>query len=346
MEDMQNSTSEEASLHDALAEAFDEMESAASDEPETTEEGVTEEVPETLEAEESEVLDEAEEADIETDTEIEASYEAPEHWSAEHKDVFNSLAEMGEAGVNAQTFLMERHKEMERAANEKFQEAAGYRKRGEEMDALLEPFKQGWQMRGFDEMAGLRALLGTYQQLYANPKDTLKYLASQFNVSFGNEEQSADDEFADPAVSELKAEINQLKQQLQQGQAQQQQTAQASVAQRIQAFASETDESGNLAHPHFEAVQTDMARLVQSGVASDLQDAYEKAVRLNPNLTAEELRKAQEEADKKAKAERAAKAQRAKRAASSVKSSVQSVEKTKPKTMRDELSEMYDQIAS
>jgi hypothetical protein len=35
---------------------------------------------------------------------------------------------------------------------------------------------------------------------------------------------------------------------------------------------------------HFEEARPVMIQLLQSGVATDLQDAYEKAVRLDPNL--------------------------------------------------------------
>ena len=57
---------------------------------------------------------------------------------------------------------------------------------------------------------------------------------------------------------------------------------------------------------HFEDVRPTMIQLLQSGVAQTLEDAYEKAIRLDPNLF-EQMTKAQqaEVAAKQAKEQRA-----------------------------------------
>lgn len=52
-----------------------------------------------------------------------------------------------------------------------------------------------------------------------------------------------------------------------------------SASQEAQSFASMKDASGNPAHPHFEAVRDTMAQLLEAGLAEDLNQAYEAALR-------------------------------------------------------------------
>ncbi|AZW14219.1 hypothetical protein CS344_20105 [Bordetella bronchiseptica] len=81
----------------------------------------------------------------------------------------------------------------------------------------------------------------------------------------------------------------------------------------IEAFAAEPQ------NEHFAVVRGDMAQLLQSGIATSLQDAYDKAVWARPDLRKSLVDKERIEAEKRA-IEQARKA-KAKSAASSVKGS-------------------------
>jgi hypothetical protein len=70
--------------------------------------------------------------------------------------------------------------------------------------------------------------------------------------------------------------------------------------------------SSDPSHSHFESVKSDMAGLLQAGLAKDLADAYEQAVWRNPTIRASILAEQQAEAKKGA----TQKAQAAKTAAS------------------------------
>lgn len=63
-------------------------------------------------------------------------------------------------------------------------------------------------------------------------------------------------------------------------------------------------------HPHFEAVRTDMGILVETGRAKDLQEAYDKAIWINPEVRASLLAEQEKERASKA-AEQAAAARKA-----------------------------------
>lgn len=80
----------------------------------------------------------------------------------------------------------------------------------------------------------------------------------------------------DPAVKQLQAKIQQMEQQQHQTQ-QLARTQEASVVQaEIAAFAADPD------HEHFPVLQKDMGHLLQSGSAKSLDEAYEMAMRANP----------------------------------------------------------------
>ena len=118
-------------------------------------------------------------------------------------------------------------------------------------------------------------------------------------------------------------EVLSLQQQLQQVQGQfeyhQQQLMQQQYArlnQEIQAFQTAVDEQGNPKAPHFERVFDSMVQLADAGLAKSIQEAYEKAVALNPEIQAEiHAQKQQAEA-----VTRAAEANRALEASRGVKS--------------------------
>lgn len=101
----------------------------------------------------------------------------------------------------------------------------------------------------------------------------------------------------DPQIGYMAQTVSQLQNRLQQFETFQQQQEQNRIQREIEAFKADK--------PHFDAVKGTMAQLLQSGVAPDLQNAYDKAIRLHDDIwqqqqdaekarQAEELRKAEE----------------------------------------------------
>lgn len=113
----------------------------------------------------------------------------------------------------------------------------------------------------------------------------------------------------DPQVQQLMAQNRQLQQFQQQTIAQQQNAVQS----QIQAFAQQPE------HEHFEAVKSDMAIMLQNGMAQDLKEAYDKAVWARPDLRQSLVQKQRTEAETRATMQ--AQKQRAKSAAVGVKGS-------------------------
>lgn len=147
---------------------------------------------------------------------------------------------------------------------------------------------------------------------------TLQWLANNYGVSLGAIQTGQ----VDPIMSHLQPlqdELRQVKGQLTSWQEQQQQREMASLQQDVQKFASDPK------NVHYEAVRETMAELLQSGVAKDLQSAYDKAVRLNDDVWQSEQLRLQNERAEQQKAEQAAKVNKARSSAVSVRSSTPGV---------------------
>lgn len=105
----------------------------------------------------------------------------------------------------------------------------------------------------------------------------------------------------------LQAKINQLEQKLQAFTSQQTQASEQTIYSQIEQFSRSPE------YPYFNDVREDMAALLAGNRATDLKDAYDKAVWANPNVRQAVLDAEREKADaeRKAKADAARKAQQA-----------------------------------
>lgn len=193
-------------------------------------------------------------------------------------------------------------------------------------------------MMGTDPHTFVRQLVGYYGQLQANPAQTILQLAQQFGVDL--EQAIAERPYTDPATSALEQRLNQLEGARHREMVESRQQESNRIMQQIQTFAGETDASGNLTHPHFEQVQENMTRLINGGVASDLESAYKTACKLQ-EIPATQA-KGDDEAEK-AKQEAARKAAQAKKEVQAAKRTVGKTtgKDDKPAKLRDDITAAY-----
>lgn len=107
------------------------------------------------------------------------------------------------------------------------------------------------------------------------PEQKLQMFAKLAN-DYGVPLQALVGQQADPQFSMLANELSQLKNQWTQFQTQREQQEQQQVQREVSTFSD--------GKPHFHAVRETMAGLLQSGVANDLQTAYDKAIRLHDDI--------------------------------------------------------------
>lgn len=289
--------------------------------------------------------DEAQETD-------DAPIEATAHWSAEDRAAFERLPPDG------QRLLLDRHRSMEADYTRKTQELAPLRK-------AYEPLKASAERLGITEAESVQRLVAAQQAFETSPLQATQWIANQYiqtpeqaravieslaqkhGLKLGEQRADNDDQDAlvDPEVARLNEQVSRLSARLEQGEqsaaTQQRQQAQAAV----DAFREAKDESGNLKHPHFDKVRAAMGALVTSGVATDIEDAYARAVRADPELYQEQAEALVTQTKQQQTAAARKAAADAKRRALP-RSGKAAPAKPKPANITDEMSQLWDSMTT
>ena len=213
---------------------------------------------------------------------------APEHWSPEHRATFDKLP------ADGQRFLAERHRDMEAAYTRASQEIAPLRE-------VVGQYNGYFQQIGRSPEQMFRGLMEYDRALrFGTPPQkatAIKELADGYGVELGGIAQGDPQDDTDPLQEAINERLNPFMQTMQSfaGMQQQQQAAQQqalvqNTTDQIGQFAGAKDAEGNAAHPHFDEVVDDMARMAQSerssGRQPDLQNLYETAIWANPTTRA------------------------------------------------------------
>lgn len=150
--------------------------------------------------------------------------------------------------------------------------------------AVLDPRRQDLAVRGIDEVQAVSALFAAQDILEANPVNGILRLGQQFGVNWQDlfarlqgapqQQQAA----VPPGMEGFFREFQTLKQTVTQQQQAAADAARQGVSSEIQAFRADPK---NL---YFENVQTRMGKLIESGQATSLQDAYDQACWSDPQV--------------------------------------------------------------
>lgn len=212
----------------------------------------------------------------------------------------------------------------------------------DEMQEAVQPYLQTIQGLGIDAPRAVKALMEADHALrYGTPDQKIQLfgrLAQQYGVNLGQLQGLPQQSPVDPMVYTLQNELNSVRGEVNNWKQQQEQAQNSVLLGEINQFSQKAE--------HFEEARPVMIQLLQSGVATDLQDAYDKAVRLDPNLfdAVQQSKQADVDAQKRSAANKAAKSARA--AAVSVKSSTPgAVTTTKAQDRRSLLAEQFDSMS-
>lgn len=206
--------------------------------------------------------------------------------------------------------FMRRSEEMHKGL-EQYREKAQV---GDELLKAAEPFAQILQSYNTTPAQAFSRLMYAEMSLRnGTPEQKTQMLlkiAGDYGIDLGQAmEYRANQPQVDPQVQALQAQLGQMQSWIQQQSQQREQQERESLNSQIQTFANDPS------NVYFGEVKSEMAALLQAGLATDLKDAYDKAVYANPvtraKLQAEQLAKTEEAR----KQEASQKAQVAKRAA-------------------------------
>ncbi len=255
----------------------------------------------------------------------------PSSWKRDYHEVWQT------ADPRLQEYAYKREEEM-RAGIEPLRSKAQF---ADQMNEAIQPYMNTIQGLGIDAPRAVKALMEADHVLRNAPPDQkrayLASLAQSYGINLGEVDPYQQAGPVDPNYYALQNELNSVRGEISNFKQQQEMAENQSLLGEINSFAGKAE--------YFEEVRPDMIKLLQSGVAGTLEEAYEKAIRLNDDVFTQTQQRSQAEAaaQKSSSANRAAKA--AKAAAVSVKSSTPGTKTTtKAQDRRSMLLEQFDSV--
>ena len=190
----------------------------------------------------------------------------------------------------------------------------GYREKaqiGDTFQRAIAPYMQSIKEWGMEPAGAVQALFQADSMLRSGSPEQkvqmLHKLARDYGIDMQQAAQTPQQNF-DPQVFGLQQKLTQMEQWIQQQTIAREQQEADALNSEITRFASQPE------NVHYEEVRNDMAGLLQAGMASGLQDAYEKACYANPNVRAKVLAQQQAKAESERKAQAIQRANAAKHA--------------------------------
>lgn len=213
------------------------------------------------------------------------TFEAPASWRKEVKEQWDKIP------LPVKAEIAKRERESLQALNEANNKLASREKDEGELGAVLAPFKTDWGARGIPTSQAVAQTLARAKYAYANPAKFIQEFAAENGLSLDNLTEGTDT-VLDPELAAIKQELNALKQGYQTQQQIQEHSQKAQNAGVVNSFADAKDEQGNPKHPHFNAVQELMVKLMPMinqteptlGHGDKLAKAYEMACRAHPQI--------------------------------------------------------------
>jgi hypothetical protein len=183
---------------------------------------------------------------------------------------------------------------------------------GKGFQSAIQPHAQLLRQQNIDPVALTSGLMRAHVTLStadeAGRIAAFQQLAQSYGIPLSSLQPPEDQLYVDPSVKDLQSKFQSIESRLQAESARTAQAEQAKLVKDIETFAADP------ANGYFSEVSKDMVTLLERGVATTLQDAYQKAVWTNPVTRAKEVARQAAEANAKASAEAATKAAAAKAA--------------------------------
>lgn len=187
---------------------------------------------------------------------------------------------------------------------------------GRQVDKIITPYMAQIKSEGATAPQAIESLLNMAHLLrVGSPQQKSELLlrtAQTFDVDLKQALQQVRQP-ENPMISSLQQELQALKSKFSEQENLKKQQEDESIQEQIVAFRADPK------HSHFETVKAHMASLLKSGLAKDLQDAYDQAVYANPQTRSTLLQEQNAQTEEKRLADKKAKAEQARKAGSSIK---------------------------
>ena len=227
----------------------------------------------------------------------------PASWKKEYHEVWQK------ADPKLREYAYQREEQMRRGVEPLLTKAQF----ADAMQQAIEPYRETIRGLGIPEHEAVAALMKADYTLRTTNDPAARYayfqqLAQAYGVNLGgsqNVPQANTQQGVDPAVWQLQNELNKVRGEVMGWKQQQEMVENQTLLSEIEGFSQKAE--------HFEDARPVMIQLLQSGMASTLDEAYEKAIRLDSALfeRVNSAKQAEAQAKAAADANRAAKVARA-----------------------------------
>lgn len=253
----------------------------------------------------------------------------PASWKKDYHEIWKT------ADPKLQEYAWQREEQM-RAGVEPLLQKAQF---ADQMHEVIQPYMNTIRGLGIEPTQAVKALMEADHTLRNSPpQQRLAYfqqLAQSYGINLGDQPMAP----VDNTVYSLQNELNKIRGEIGSWKEMQEQQQNQQLLGEINNFAQKAE--------YFEDARPAMIQLLNSGLAQTLEEAYDKAIRLNPELfeTVQAAHNAKLQQQKSLEANRAAKAARA--AAVSVRSSTPGANTaSKAQDRRSLLEEQFGEISS
>lgn len=322
----------EATLRDSLTEAYDSVEQEPAS-PAPQESGQIRDEAGRFAAKEStaQVAEAAKPGAEDTTVHAPSTVEprkVPSTWKKDYHEHFQKL------DPTLADYILERESQYANGVSTYKQEVDRYKP----LDEAVQPFMEELRAHNLQPAQWIRQIGEVHQRLVrGNPEQkiqTLQWLANNYGVSLNAIQTGQPDQIM-THLSPLQEELRAVKSELTTWKQQQEEQQMTAYQRELQEFAAK--------HEHYEAVRETMAGLLQSGVAKDLQSAYDKSIRLNDDVWKSEQLRLQNAQAEQARQEAAEKVKKARSNAVSVRSATPGAMSSGGNSdLRSSLSEAFD----
>jgi hypothetical protein len=254
----------------------------------------------------------------------------PASWKKDYHEVWQT------ADPRLKEYAWQREEEMKKGVEPLLSKAQF----ADQIQQAIEPYQNNLRTLGIEPPQAIKALMDADNVLrHGTPQQKAQMFATlsqQYGVNLG-EIGTLQQQPVDPTVSMLQNELYSVKNEVMTWKQQQEAAQNQALLSEINSFAEKAE--------FFEDARPTMIQLLNSGMAQNLEDAYNKAVRLDETLSSklQQSLQAKTEAAKRESANKAAKAARA--AAVSVRSSTPGVNTaTKAQDRRSLLAEQIESL--
>jgi hypothetical protein len=186
---------------------------------------------------------------------------------------------------------------------------------GQGVKQAIAPFEQVMRQHNMDPATTIRGLLASHHVLatgtQAQRVQLFRSLAKDYNLDMGvllPQQPAGEPPYIDPAVASLQEKLSAVESELTQARQARFNESRNTISRQVSSFA---DDQRNI---YFNEVADEMAGLIQRGIAGTVQEAYEKAIWLNPVTRMKEAARVTAEQTSTAQAAAAAKLMAAKAA--------------------------------